>query len=381
MVGSLVVVFVGLEPIFRLNIMRIPLRAQWNIEPNFRPLSQISKREIIPREYIAILGDSNAEGMGDWYIEADQSRNGPFHSANILHERTGRDVIALGSSGAAPQRYLLGNLPAFYRYINRLMGMKMAAPQDIIVYFFEGNDFSDSLRDLRKRFSPSLDEKMIYDEIVFNKYLREVAQKKDLRYNRASNFHLVYNLQAANFIGRAFINFYKYLKDGPRFPSDPERVGRVNKIIVNGHIRPIPDGMLSPGLDMTDTQRRIGAHVFKSCLALLKSEFPNARFGIVYVPSPSTVYEWHSKMIIIQAYETIKIDYPTGNIPVASEKIFNLIEQVAKDLNVPLVDTRPRLSQLAKTQFVHGPYDWKHLNRAGQEALAEDVIELLEKMR
>ena len=375
---SVLLAFALVEPFFRANLMRLPLRVQGNIEPCVRPLAQISKKGLFPHDYIAILGDSNAEGMGDWYISADRSKNVPFHSANIIHERTGRDVISLGSSGAAPQRYLVANLPATVMYINKMVRFSIERPADVLVYFYEGNDFSDSFRDLRHRFSPNLDPADIYNDEKMETYLRDVVQKKDLRYKRARNFHFVYNLQAANFVFRVFINIYKYFKDGARLPSHPQIAGVTNKIKLGSEIVPIPDGMHAPALELNDEQLWMGAHVFKKCLQYLMREFPDARYGIVYVPAPMSVYRWASEEVSLQAYEGDKKIFKSAMVYPYSDRICELIAGVAAELRVPFVDTRPRLRSEATRAVLHGPYDWKHLNRRGYELLSEDVLLLLE---
>ena len=45
------------------------------------------------------LGDSYAEGLGDW--KAQRKRiDEPFHSADIIHQITGRSILSFGHSAA-----------------------------------------------------------------------------------------------------------------------------------------------------------------------------------------------------------------------------------------------------------------------------------------
>src|SRR5262249_43006294 len=64
---------------------------------------QGSKNDYVPHNYIALVGDSNAQGMGDWMLENGLDRSKPYHSADILHQVLHTDVVSLGraASGSA----------------------------------------------------------------------------------------------------------------------------------------------------------------------------------------------------------------------------------------------------------------------------------------
>jgi hypothetical protein len=63
-------------------------------------LVQSSKAKWLPRDYIAVLGDSYAEGVGDWLIINGGNEALPFGSVDVLHSLTGRDVVSFGHGGA-----------------------------------------------------------------------------------------------------------------------------------------------------------------------------------------------------------------------------------------------------------------------------------------
>src|SRR5262245_20562322 len=67
---------------------------------DLRLLSQSSKTGRSPRNYVGLIGDSYAQGQGDWLLATDPDTNGPFHSAHVIHDRTGQDVISFGQAGA-----------------------------------------------------------------------------------------------------------------------------------------------------------------------------------------------------------------------------------------------------------------------------------------
>src|SRR5262249_58772548 len=63
-------------------------------------LAQSTKAHFVPRDYVAILGDSFAEGLGDALLAAGNNEARAFHAAHVLHDLTGRDVVSFGRGGA-----------------------------------------------------------------------------------------------------------------------------------------------------------------------------------------------------------------------------------------------------------------------------------------
>ena len=95
-----------------------------------------SKTGVLPHDPVLLLGDSYAQGAGDWLLETDPNRNGPFHSAHVINRLTGRDVITLGVSGAYSK-------DAWY--------LRLPPPHVAVVYFSEGSDLNDNLGFLAHR--------------------------------------------------------------------------------------------------------------------------------------------------------------------------------------------------------------------------------------
>src|SRR2546423_15416657 len=85
--------------LFRVIIGDLPI----NLRPHFPDLAEVfaqtSKAGTVPRDTIALLGDSYAEGQGDGLLDANGDRAKVRHSAHLLHRLTGRDVISLGIGG------------------------------------------------------------------------------------------------------------------------------------------------------------------------------------------------------------------------------------------------------------------------------------------
>jgi len=68
-------------PYMSLNILpHLPDRAAY--------FMQSSKSHFMPRDYIVLVGDSYAQGMGDWLYANSGDQSKPHHSANVLHDMT-----------------------------------------------------------------------------------------------------------------------------------------------------------------------------------------------------------------------------------------------------------------------------------------------------
>jgi hypothetical protein len=83
-----------------VGLRYIPLRLHGDLPEDVGVFAQSSKSGVVPRDPVLLLGDSYAQGEGDWVLEADPNRNGPFHSAHVINRLIGRDVVTLGVAGA-----------------------------------------------------------------------------------------------------------------------------------------------------------------------------------------------------------------------------------------------------------------------------------------
>src|SRR5262249_10211539 len=79
--------------------------ADWALPPPLPEtpgvLAQSTKAGFIPHDYIAILGDSMAEGLGDALLAAGNNEARAFHAAHVVRELTGKDVVSFGRGGSS----------------------------------------------------------------------------------------------------------------------------------------------------------------------------------------------------------------------------------------------------------------------------------------
>jgi hypothetical protein len=135
--ASLTVAYLMCELIlFRLVLPTWPPGVRTYLPETADVLVQNSKAGAVPHDYIAVLGDSYSEGVGDWLIEAGDDRSKPFHSANVIHDMMHRDVVSFGREG-------IGSAEALVRMPTHILeGSKcflfptIGDPSRLVVYFY-----------------------------------------------------------------------------------------------------------------------------------------------------------------------------------------------------------------------------------------------------
>jgi len=115
---------------------------------SFGILAQPTKRAALPKDYVAILGDSFAHGAGNWLLSADHNDNPPFHSTYAIHQSTGRDVVTFANSGSGSIDGLILHPVRAFETINSSPFIKILPPETVVIYFYEGNDLANNVRDI-----------------------------------------------------------------------------------------------------------------------------------------------------------------------------------------------------------------------------------------
>jgi hypothetical protein len=372
---SVVASYAVAEAAFCLVGLRyIPLRLHSDLPLDIRLFAQSSKQGVVPREPIVLLGDSYAQGFGEWLIEADPNRNGPFHSAHVIQELTGRDVITIGQSGAGSAEGLAA-LPAnAYARTADAWYLRLPTPSLAVIYFYEGNDLNDNLSYLRKNVAISgrVDVVTRIDSAI-------AAYPAALRQpDSNSSFPLL------SFLCRIALRSYADLR-GVTVPLGAESLdakrpvrpdGQLNFVEVAGKKVALPSDLQSPALELTETELSNAVLVFERSLLFLRDMFPQAPVLVIYIPSPLSSYKLDVAEISAQSYEDGRpFRFPKERVTTSSDAICNLIRTASIGQNVGFYDFRPALRAIGSQELVHGPRDYKHLNRAGMTALGRAVAE------
>ena len=404
---SIILFILMMEVVFPKILHKLPLSVYLGLGKDYKILGQYHKKSVIPVDYIAIAGDSHALGSGDWYLQVVKKHKltqGDYHSAHILYNKTGRDVLSFGALGSGSLRGLVLKPISYFKHVNLLRDFELKQPKAILVYFFEGNDLSDNLIDIYNHYRDNYDMGRLYDHEYFKTFIEkeilstdpiyrgEVPYKNwlfsrflvesvgDNIYNEIKRGIKKFKRFLVESVGE---NIYNAIKPGIKkfkqvSPNFSGKVSPTNSDIakVGGKDLPIPYSTQQPALNLNEEQTRQSIYVFEQSLKYMTGFFNKSKVTIVYIPSPISVYKWASRTITIVGGTVT----PVGVTPVIrvyqrSDEIFEQIKTIAEKYNHPLIDTRPLLRATALKEPVHGPRDWYHPNKKGYEAIAQGILE------
>ena len=339
-----------------------PLKLQRGFTHTMQILTQSSKEGLLPEDYILLLGDSYARGYGDWLDTADKSANDPYHSAHVLHELMDRDVLSFGKGGAGS---IMGTVITPGRQFKVLQQRGLTPPQAVLVYFYEGNDFWDNLRYLRRHFDHRYDRARVLEDDYFDAFLQDEYRHQvdsPVIAERILTFGYVKGL-------------WRSLFGEENSPAIP---GETNRVLIDGEPLAIPDEVQSPVLEFDEQELRIAAHVADRSLRLLKTIFPDADIHLVYIPAPLSIYELASETVSVQTYLRRASVYPAGKVTEFSDKIRAEMGETARHYQVGFLDPTDLLRAAARQRAIHGPGDWKHFNEAGYRILGRAIADYLQ---
>jgi hypothetical protein len=365
--------------ILPLALPFVPLRIHAGLPRALRPLAQSSKASTLPARYVALLGDSYAQGAGDWLLEVDALANPPFHSAHLLRARSGRDVISFGASGAGSLRAMGTEPAAFVDYLQRTWRYRLADPELLLVYFYEGNDLQDNLRDLDHTFfAKGFDPARIYDGAYFRSFVRETAAQRTPLAEEIATWHWTDNFFLARFVARVLrAGVDRSWETGE--PAPDWSPGRVNRARIGGAEVALPDGLQAPPLELSADELELALWAGAQGFALLRERFPAARALVLYLPSPLASY----RLILPEVDVQVQRGAGSGRfsreaLAERSDLVCRRIAELTRAGGGEFLDARPALWQAALREPVHGPRDWKHFNRIGWERVVDAVAPALE---
>lgn len=307
--------------------------------------------------YIAILGDSFAAGLGDWSVER-QSRTDPYYSGDVIASQLSRPVISFGRNGLSSVGALVTN-PARIMHADSCALLRTPPPPDmLIVYFYEGNDLNNNLKHFGALPGQPVSTQRINDYIT-----REANSAKAVPCYRYVNY-IVFNL-----IGGQIAR----LVDSP----DREVAKSSESVVLDGRVVSIPDGLQGPALELDNTSIATSLDVLDQSLKHLLASFPDTSVLMVDVPSVLTLYSFVDDSVTSQTYHQGQSRQPVPKIALQSDYICSGLRNLALRRGVGFFDARPALRKMAMKKKIHGPLDWKHLNRTGQTVLGQSVAEAI----
>jgi hypothetical protein len=351
---------------FRVALPYLSLSTLPHIPDRAAFFLQGSKTQYVPHDYIALVGDSNAQGMGDWLIENGLDRSKPYHSADVLHQLLHTDVVSLGRAASGSAEALVLRVTELFGEHYCYLFPPIEEPKRILIYFSESNDIDDNniLLD-NHRIRPDSDD--LRGQI--DKFL-------------ASQYAVVSGWRCHGHFGDTIFRMARYLIKYRNYAGTILDQPPVQKVLMNGG----PHGawMLSvPSMALSEDRIDAGVLVFERSLIWLRHRFPNVAMTLVYIPSPGTIYRHAAEEVIshdiyvpsantMQNGEDTLIDgkvFPVAAVYARSQEICEKIREVSIAQGIGFIDTRPPLRAAASARPLHGPRDWNHLNESGYRVL------------
>ncbi|AMN44354.1 hypothetical protein [Rhodoplanes sp. Z2-YC6860] len=351
---------------FRVFLPNVELQSRPHLPETAGVLLQRSKAGFVPQNYVAVLGDSYAEGLGNWLLKNGGNEALPFGSVDVLHAILRRDVVSFGRGGA-------GNAEGFVRQPARILAGShclifptIPEPDQIIAYFYEGNDIEDNLRFLQRvhqRFGKS-------DTTAIDQFL-------STEYAHFSFWQC--RLQLGDTISRMtrFLFAYRNLK----LSDLTETLSGPNKVIVGQAELDVPL-VEAPPMQLDDDDIRKGLAVFERSLLWLRHRFPAISITVVYIPAPLTVYR--------KANPTVHYRYETNDelftstagsaaLERKSDQMCSWVRDMTTKAGARFLDSRPAARAVAADNFIHGPDEWEHYNELGYRTLATFLAQALSR--
>ena len=333
---------------------------------------QNSKDHYVPHDYIALLGDSYAAGVGDWLLASGGLSDKPYHSANVIHDLTHRDVASFGRVNIGSAQMMVDRVARILDDDYCYLFPPIEQPRRFVVYFYEGNDISDNyelmLDDMKPHDGPLAPQ---IDDFLRTRYANPNAW--------ACHGHF----------GDMLWRMGRYaVKYSWRPPAVIDLPGTMNPVIVDGITRTGGEWQ-APPLIMTEAQIDTGVLIFSRSLAWLRGRFPDIAVTIVYVPAPPTVYRLAGEGVHVKEVyapsdpkgPTYKFGQvvPPALIYARSQLTCGKIRAAAIAGGAAFIDARPAFRRAAAKAFVHGPRDWNHPNQLGYTVLGTLVAQKIDQ--
>ncbi len=359
-------------------INKTPLKFHFALPEAMQVLAQSSKDSRLPTSYIALVGDSYSQGKGDWLLTADPNHNSPFHSAHLIYQYTGHDVISLGRSGASSIKGLVRDPIAKFDFIQRNIDSSLQYPEHILVYFYAGNDLEDNWLQLKHKFAYKYGWDKVNDNNTWDEYFKTSINNKKVGTIGHLDTNHGWLLRATK---KILSNSFNQALDKDISLPDQKIHSAVNKALINNQEMPLPDRLQSPAMTLNERQTKLALNVFSRSLVYMKQFFHTAKITVVYIPSVIESYQLTSKKVSV--FRIISEDpgivrkraiFTKLQLQNRSDFIAGSIKKISQQHHVSFIDTRPVILQASKKQYIHGPRDWLHFNQQGYLALTKAII-------
>lgn len=353
--------------VFPLVLPRLPGALFHYFPREVRLPGQTSKAGLLPAPgYLALAGDSYAQGKGDWFIDLGYDRTARFHTPHLLQDALGRDVVTFGRSGAGSVDGLALEPLEDLRALRRL-GLAIPDPGCLLLFFYEGNDLSNNSIFLRDHFDRRHPRATLRQPGVFRAFLEETAAVHASGEPRDPGGSLLFgNLLLLSLRDQVWYRLTRNFSDPDPLPP----AGTINAAVVGGTLRRLPDRLQGPPLDEPEGEDAL--FVFEQSVLYIRDMLKDTRCVLVYVPAPLSCYALDGQA---QTQGLPDRRFTPEQVLAGSRALAARIRDFAGRHGLDFIDTLPELRAAASQTLIHGPRDWDHFNKAGYEAFARAIAQ------
>jgi hypothetical protein len=365
LVASVLLTYAALEyATFRILLPFTPLKVRPALPDVADVLAQNTKRDYVPHDYVALLGDSYAEGRGDWLIEAENDRNKPFHSANVIHEATGRDVVSFGRGGAGSAEGIVLRPARALPQAHCSVFPAVETPSQMFIYFYEGGAERNVFVAPRVQHAYGRVDAETIDRYLAEYYAAENPWRCHLELIDTAT-------RMVQFLYQHYVASLDVDYCGKEFHD-------TNDLMVGGRAvsAPVLQGV---SLAVPDDSIRLSMEIFDRSLSWLRRRFAQVPATVVYIPAPPSIYRFKRETIAICTVDRrpLSVAQAVRN----SDFMSDLARKSAAAYGMDFLDARPALRAASAGVLIHGPRDWDHLNETGYRTLGQLIVPHIQPRR
>lgn len=326
-------------------------------------IGQRSIQQFPPRDYVLYLGDSNAEGWGDWLSTVIEEGGDPaFNAADLAAAAADRDILNLGSGGASS---VSGTAFLVEKRFAALARFGLGDPDGVIVQFYAGNDIDGNIDDFAR------DTGALDSSVAPASYVAQRAEVGRLQ-GRFGTLLLPY--MVSNALRGQSAGLETQFKAHPWVADDGSDPERENVVRVGAARYRFEGSLENPAVLLSEQELALGLDLLEASVAWVRARFPAAAVAVAYVPAPTCCYELVTGHVLAKSVLPREPRTTRAAVAARAEHLRRAVAEIAHRQGARFLDATEPLRRAGREQLVHGPRDAFHLNRRGYEVLA-GVIE------
>ena len=385
-----VLIAVGIEVFLHYTICDLPYKFLNHTTGPVHKLGQYSKKGVIPKNYLAIVGDSNVYGFGPWLYDNSWSMEQPsFAAHHLLHASLKKDIVSFGYPGFGSLGSSLTMVSELQMLKNSWIWPEIEDPLEILFVFYEGNDLINNLHEVEQRGLDlhSVKSKALDQNIA--KIIRDEERKLSESW-AITDHSAAWNLFSGltkNYYQKFFqkpettsLDLHSVPLDQPSISQEQNSSKPTNIANISGV--QVPLGFCEgPALLLNETEIALSLKISEHSLRYLRSNFPDSKISLIYLPSSLSIYNFVDCEIspapLVMMGKSRSGLFKRDDAIERNKFLRGEFLKITQKIGTEFWDTTDHLKEIASNQLLHGPRDPIHLNRAGYEAFSKAISTFL----